>query len=552
MTTPSYTEDLTDIATGDESSGWTDFSTNDQGSPSYQDNEYPYIQGSYAITQTCSKSKTVANLCYDYGSDTNVGTDEAIFVWQYFASPFSMDDYAGTTTGQAGMCVLMGNSTSNFDIWEVGGQDIPPNPYGGFTCHAVCPSVTADDISNGPRTSEQFIGAQINLTAYPSKGEPHSVDCMRFGRGSAIFEYGETSDYCTIAGFAAQNDSQSNRWGLIQEVSGGYLWQGRMQLGTVSNAVDFRDSDVTIFIKWNPKVTANFNTIEVINASSRVDMAGFVFQVLDTSTASLGRWITTNDADINLTTCTFLDMATFLFDSNTTALDCIWKRCGQIDPGGGDLSFLNVLESSVTGGGSVGGGALYWNDSADPNTYTNGGTFTKGAGSHHAIEFGTSAPTTINLTDMTFIDFSTSNQQATSVLYFPDTGSNVTWTVAHTGTTGTISYYKARSGDTVTISSSVGVSVDVVDADGNDIDGAQVGMYKTSDRTEIMNEATVSGNASENYTGATPVQVEVRVRKASSGDDPRYINYSSIQTIGAGGLTLTVTLGEDPNNNATT
>lgn len=549
MTVASYTEDLTDIALAESTETWTSFSTNQQGTYSF-DNDYPYIQGSYACSHTCSKSKTVGNLGYDYGSDTNPGTDDAIFVWQNFSTPTAIDDYAGTTTGQAGMCILIGNSISNFDIWEVGGNDKSPYPYGGWTCHVVCPSVTADDVTNGPRTSEQFIGAQVNLTAYPSKGEPHAVDVMRFGRGSAIFQYGDGTgsppdyNYCTIAGFAAQNDNTSNRWGLIQEVSGGYLWQGRMQLGSASNAVDFRDSDVTIFIKWTPKVTANFNTIEVINASSNVAMTGFQFICLDITTASKGRWITTNDATVVLTDCSFVDMNTFVFDSNTTALRCTWKRCGVIDPGRGDLSYSSVLVPSVTGGGADGGAALLWNDAADPNTYLNDMTFTKGAGSHHAIEFGTSAPTTINLTNMTFTDFSVSNQQTTSVLYFQDRGSDNTFTVAHTGTTGTISYYKERSTDTVTISSSVSVTVTVKDTGQNLLSNVQVGVFKTSDRTQIMNEDTVTGVASENYTGSTPVEVEVRCRKSSSGSTV-YKHYSSIQNISGSGLTLDVTLEED-------
>lgn len=65
-----------------------------------------------------------------------------------------------------------------------------------------------------------------------------------------------------------------------------------------------------------------------------------------------------------------------------------------------------------------------------------------------------------------------------------------------------------------------------------------------------MNEDTVSGVASENYTGSTPVEVEVRCRKASSGAT-KYRNYSSVQTIEAGGLTMTVSLTVDPINNAT-
>ncbi|NIS52196.1 MAG: hypothetical protein GWN94_13965, partial [Phycisphaerae bacterium] len=403
--------------------------------------------------------------------------------------------------------------------------------------------------------TEQVIGGTCYVVTGSGKGYPSGVDAIRYGRCSSIFEYGDLSNgYCTIDGFATEdeyNDATNgyHRWGLITNTYGGYLWQGKMTLGTASNAVDFRDSDVIVLVKWSPKVTANFNTIEVNNASSRVDMTNFQFIALEPSTnASVGRWVTNADADINLDNCSFQDMGTFTFDSNTVATECTWTRCKQIDPGGGDLSFLTVAASAVTGGGSAGGGALLWNDAADPNTYINDGTFSKGAGSHHAIEFGTSAPTTINLTNMTFSGFSASNQQTTSVLYFPDKGTDTTWTVNHTGTTGTISYYKARAGDTVNISSSVPVTITVYDAyDGNTEDNVQTAVYKVSDRTEIMNEDTVSGVASENYTGATPVSVEVRCRKASSGAD-KFKNYSSTQTIGTGGLTLSVTMERDPNN----
>ena len=173
-------------------------------------------------------------------------------------------------------------------------------------------------------------------------------------------------------------------------------------------------------------------------------------------------------------------------------------------------------------------------------------TFTKGAGSHHAIEFGTSAPLTINLTNMTFTGFHASDQQTTSALYFPDTGSDVTWTVNHSGTTGTVSYYKGRSGDTVNISGSVPVTITVQDKDTNLLDNVQTAVYKTSDRTEIMNEDTVSGIASENYTGSTPVDVEIRCRKASGGTN--YKNFSTLGEITSDGLTLTVTLEEDTLN----
>lgn len=409
-------------------------------------------------------------------------------------------------------------------------------------------SFTADTTSASPNLTNIAAGEIVKL--YPGApvsgtGIPASTFIKYIsGASTAVMTQNATA---TNTGVAVTSQPY-NRWGLIQAVAGGYRWKGKMQFGSASNAVDFRDSNRLVLIQATPNVTANFNTIEIINASSNVEMTGFQFICLDPDdTTSKGRWITTNDATVTLDACVFIDMATFTFDSNTAATGCTWRRCAQIDPGGGDISFGLIDESTVTGGGSAGGGAVLWNDSADPNTYLNDCTFVKGAGSHHAIEFGTSAPLTINLTNITVSGFSVSDQQTTSALYFPDTGSDVTWTVNHTGTTGTLSYYKARSGDTVNISSSVPVTITVKDVDGNLLDGVQTGVWKTSDRTQIMNEDTVSGVASENYTGSTPVEVEVRCRKASPGST-KYKNYSSIQTIGTGGLTLSVTLVVDPNN----
>jgi len=360
MAAPSYTEDLTDIATGDELSGWVNFDTNEQGAPQYGDDEYPYIQGLTAVTQTCSKSKTLANMGYDHGSTISLPTDGAFLVWEAFSSPFSMDDYVGTITGTAGLSVLVGDDVSNFDVWYVGGSDKSPMPYGGFQCHAVNTTVARDELGAGTKTIDRYVGAQVALTAYPGKGEPHQVDVMRFGRCSAIFEEGEDANYAIIDGYAIQNDIHNNRWGLLQETAGGYLWQGRIALGTAGTAVDFRDSNVTIFIKWCPKVTANFNTIEVENVGSNVEMTGFQFIQLDISTASKGRWITTDDAPVLLTNCNFNDMDTFAFDSNTTIDSCTWTRCNQVTQNGSTIDISNF--SSSTADETASEGALLIDD----------------------------------------------------------------------------------------------------------------------------------------------------------------------------------------------
>lgn len=443
MTVPSYTEDLTDIASGDEASGWVELTGTDGagedydvcGAPAYQDNEYPYIQGSYAVTQDTSKSSAVGSLAYSSGGIT-VPTDGAVFVWQNYSSPFAFGSYA-----QGGFRICIGSGLGDFNIWYVGGNDKESYPYGGWVNHVVNPTITADDTAGSPTATLDYIGSAVYVVSGPSKGEPHQVDAIRYGRGSAIFEYGETANYATIAGFAAQNDIQTNRWGLIQAQPGGYLWKGRMQLGSASNAVDFRDSNVNIFIAWTPKVTTNFNTIEILNASSNVEMTGFNFICLDPSgTASKGRWITTNDATIVLTDCSFIDMSTFVFDSNTTLSGCLFRRCGQVTQGGADIdgTTFNQCTDAI---------ALLCDnpDNVDDVTFVSDGT-------GHAIELTSAcAGNSYTLTNLWVSGYAASDGSTGNEVIYNDSGGTVTINIDGGSGVSNISVYDVSGSTTVLV-----------------------------------------------------------------------------------------------------
>lgn len=169
MTTPSYTEDLTDIATGDEASGWVEFtgnSYNSQGAPAYQDNEYPYIQGSYAVTQDTTKTG-VGSLGYNSGGIT-VPTDGAVFVWHNYSSPFAFGTYA-----QGGFRIVIGSGLADFKAWYTGGNNKDSYPYGGFVNHVVNPTISADDIAGSPTATLNYVGSAVNVLSGPGKGEPH-------------------------------------------------------------------------------------------------------------------------------------------------------------------------------------------------------------------------------------------------------------------------------------------------------------------------------------------------------------------------------------------
>jgi len=494
MAAPSYSEDLTDIATGDEAAGWTNFSTNTQGSPSYQDSDYPYIQGSYAVTQTCSKSKTLGNLGYDNGSTITLPTDGAFLIWQNFSSPFAIDDYAGTATTYAGMHVLIGQDINNFGWWYVGGSDKSPNPYSGWQCHAVNTTV-AFDTQTGTYTSDQVVGAGVALIAFPSKGEPHQVDAMRYGRCSAIFELGDSGNgYATIDGFASQNDVQTSRWGLIQVTSGGYLWQGRMLLGTGSNPVDFRDTNVNVFIKWCPKVTENFNLIEIQNINSYVSMTGFTFQVLDITTASRGRFLMSDPADVYLDQCTFVDMDTFVFDT-TSGLNTVeitnttFTRCGEVTQSEAvfdSCSFINCYSTSTIQASNL--------QNISNCAFTSDG-------SNHAIELDSNhAGGTYSLIGCTYNNYATSNGSTGNEPIYNNSGGHVTINVSG----GDYPYYRNGPGSTTTIVQSIDWYFEIQNSAGTIVTNAEFRIYdsngnqlygvETSDGTELYSfDGSLSG-----------------------------------------------------------
>ena len=490
MPGPSYTNDLTTIADGDEASGWTVFSTNEQGTPSYQDSDYPYIQGQYAVTQTGSKSKTLGNLGYDYGSTITLPTDGAFLVWQLFASPFAIDDYAGTSTTYGGMHILIGANTSNFGWWDVGGSDKTPNPYGGFQCHAVNTSV-AFDRQTGTYASDQVVGAGVAQIAYPSKGEPHAVDAMRFGRCSAIFEEGTESTPCTFSGFAAQNDLQNNRWGLIQETAGGYLWQGHMLIGTDTTSSYFVDSNTTIFIKWTPKVTYNFNTIEIKNEDTYLSWSGITFQVLDITTASPGRLIMTGPADVVFDQCSFTDMGEFTFDSTTdvntvTLTDTTWRRCGEVTQGGATISGCAFINSDSTSSLIANNIGIVSNTSFESD------------GENHAIELTSDhAGGTYSLTNVTFTGYATENGNSGNEAIFNNSGGAVTINV----TGGTYPYVRNGPGSSTSIVQSVNWYFEIQDAAGSIVSTAEFRIYDSND-VELYGVETSDGTELYSFDGA--------------------------------------------------
>jgi hypothetical protein len=162
---------------------------------------------------------------------------------------------------------------------------------------------------------------------------------------------------------------------------------------------------------------------------------------------------------------------------------------GQVTHNGADMSGSSVLLSTV----AADTGALLFNETTDPDTVMDGMTFSKGANSHHAIDFGTNVDGTstsgeITLRNCTFNGFGTTEDGDDAALRFLDTGGSlnvnlVGCTVDGAAATSTNLFKDDAAGIAVTlVFDPVTVSCNVKDDAGGNLQNARVFM-EASDGT---------------------------------------------------------------------
>jgi hypothetical protein len=372
-----------------------------------------------------------------------------------------MNSVAARASG--GIQLLIGSGSGDYKQWYVGGSDT--EVFGLWNPYPVNPTVAQDATTGTPGATLQYFGGQASLpTGGPTKGSPWAIDAMRYGRCRIDATAGEAANYATLAGCEATANSSTNRWGLLQEIKGTYLFQGFLQMGTVSTAVDWRDSDRVINILDTLKVTSAFNRFEVVNASSNVEWTNY--QIRSLGTTSRGTLVVTAGT-FTAKRCQFTGMNTFTFLSTSECSNSIFTGCNAITAPGTDMTGSFVLTPTVAADAS----ALVWNVATDPDGYLDDMTFSKGTNAHHAIEFGTSSPTSITLRGMTTSGFNASNAQNDSTFYVARTSGTVTINIV--GGTGNFSYKSAGATVNIVIDP-VTTLINVRDENDSDLQNARV------------------------------------------------------------------------------
>lgn len=342
MATPAYTTDLT-LINNAENGTWAEITGYTSGQALTNNDTDYYIQGSGCTSiATAGKTGLKVGFVHDYGSAITFAAGEVLIAWHVLLMGNAMETFAN-----GGLRIGMGSSNGNMNFWYVGGSDFGRNPQGGWEAFAIDPTHTADWTIGSPNGNLQWFGNIPNLASAISKGNPLAMDAMYYGRGDLQSTLGNLGDgFCTFDGMSAENDLNSNRWGLFQNEGGSFTWQGLMSIGTAAASAQFVDSNQVINVNITPNVYSDFNKIEINNTGTFVSWDNILITSLETdrkgprSPGSLE--VVDNPAGesgglkgVNLESCVFTDMTTFVFQSNCYINNTTFRRCGTVSQGGG-------------------------------------------------------------------------------------------------------------------------------------------------------------------------------------------------------------------------
>lgn len=349
MAIPSYTTDLTTIATGDlnvDAGTWDESSNSgwDTGGAMVDDQNLYYNNTecvSAQMTKDSNGSGTTgpATIMYVHTSSITVPTDGAALIHHLWAAPPALN-----TLANAGIIVLIGTDLGNFYGWNASGSDFAPAPRGGWANYAINPGIGSPDHTVGTITTYDMVGMAVAATAQ-ARGNPNACNAVRYGRCESRFTGGEAANYATFTGYGAVDDASTAKWNLIEPVEGGFKFQGLMSLGLTGTAVDFREANITINIRDTINVTSAFNAIEVHNASSNVEWTAVSITAL--GTVSIGTFEAIDNATIAKDACTFTDMGTFIYQSNSTIENSTFRRCALVTQDG--ATFTGCIFDDATG-----------------------------------------------------------------------------------------------------------------------------------------------------------------------------------------------------------
>ena len=397
MAAPSYTEDLTDISLAESGDAyWTAFNISGGGGGAPAFGADLAMQGAGCWDKPASSAERGLAANVAAGSGT-VAAGVHIYQWGFVGTPGITDVYA-----TRGVYVIIGSSVSDFMQFTVEGNDT----YGAGgrvgKCYPIrylttsnTGSVPYRTVNGTPAATPTYFGFGIKTTA-AAKGSNIGADAVRYGTGAyltagELISAGDASDDpCTFAGFATQNDSINNRWGILSLFNGSFELQGAFVIGQnnagAATLARFKASDKNIVIVDTVHSETTFSKFIIDHASTRCEWNNINITALGTN--NRGSLLVNNAATTFLAVGgVWTEMSTIGLKAASTLTGVTMRLTDLITLGGGTLTdciidrnrgatsvlaatLANITGCSFTSDGSnhavelssVGGGTMTWDN----------------------------------------------------------------------------------------------------------------------------------------------------------------------------------------------
>ena len=468
------------------------------------------------------------------------------------------------TTANTGIGIQVGDGTNRI-AYSVGGSD------GTAFRHDTGPVKWACfvlDLANKPANFVTLAGSEASLneaaitqvgvyfkTLVKSVGGADNVfwDIIRFADNGddVIMQGGSTTGTAGNGSEAAAIDRSTGNqqaYGVIRELGTGvYGIQGNLTIGNAASSSDQYWAETNVTYAWEDRGLSanNYYRFKIIGSSTATNCeASFeacTFSVPAAASASFDG----NGADLtncDIFNCTFIGFDQGIQTSSSTTDD--WSGnayidCDQVVANGCDLT------GSTYNGyvGALNTSALLYNLAVDPDGELDNSTFIMGATSTHAIEFGTSVPSSMTLRNCTFSGYGTGDNANDSTFHFKDTTGTITLNLVNCS--GNVSY--RTDGATINIvQDPVTTTVKAVTPSGTNVASARV-LLETSAGTgplpyqESISITQSAGTATATHTAhglSTGQYVVVR-----GADQEEYNKVAQVTVTGANTYTYSVDSG---------
>jgi hypothetical protein len=477
---------LTNITVAElaEGGNWDDI----VGGPgSAQTSDSP-IQGAEARGRRISN--TIRGFSYDTTTPINLsGAGMHVGFWVLIFQPGQIN--------ADGIELLVGDaSTPKAGNWGGFFFDVAQYPPSGGWIRVWLDLSKTPNTSGGTyaRTALRQFGCEFDMAAVGGSALNCQLDRIDYSTAGLLIHSGTIGSPAVFANFVTTDSgTDTNRYGVVIPNNGVVFVNARLTIGN-STATVFTDSGFALAFANQVLCATTFMgvTIDLQNASTAVNLTSG--SIRSGGTITKGDFLVTGTAGVlNMYGVNLSSIRAFTFNSKTSLLDgCSISSSGAITAASA-FTMTNAQISKCTDAS-----AIIWNIANDIDTTVDTVAFTSG-GTGHAIEFGTSSPTTMTLTNITFSGYAGTN-----------------------GSTGNEAIWIRRTTGTVTIN----------------VQGGSTPTYRTDGATVIINNTvTLSVTVKDSISQAVLTGARVYLEAATGGPLP----YNASVSITRSGAVATVT-----------